>query len=103
MSKPKYGIYAIVDTLAADLVGMRDSITLHRHDATAIRMFSDIANNPQTSINAHVEDYVLVCLGYINDDNQILCVSHSEAEGGFHHHRVVLTGTAWKAAQEKQP
>lgn len=56
------GIYAILDTVADMIVG---GLHLHKHDAAAIRMFTDIASSDGTTINRHPEDFVLVQLGTV--------------------------------------
>lgn len=79
------GIYAIYDKVADDL----GPLTTHRHVASAIRMFSDVATNQQTMVGQHPHDYELRCLGYINSDHQIEPAND-----------VVLTGENWVAAQQ---
>lgn len=91
MKNARVGIYAIVDTLADHMIGAGNGLTTHRHDATAIRMFSDIALSQGNMVNMHPEDFVLIQLGFLNEDNQLEPLPEN---------RVVLTGAAWKAAQE---
>lgn len=78
-------IIAIIDTVATDIAG---PIQLVRHEAPAIRFFSDVALDPQTMIHKHVEDYELWQLGILNDDFTIEPTQ-----------RPIITGRAWKAAQ----
>lgn len=81
-------IYAILDTLAAAIVG---GLHVFPHDAPAVRFFSDIAGDPQTMIGRHPDDHSLICLGMLTEDNSIVPF----ADGN----QVVITGAAWKAAQ----
>lgn len=78
-------IYAIYDNVADQLVG---GLQLHKHVASAVRAFSDIASDPQTLINRHPDDYDLIQLGFITPDNQI------KPE-----YQIVMRGAAWAAAQ----
>lgn len=86
----KIGIYAILDKKAEALVG---GLQLHRALASAVRSFTDIALDPKTMINRHPEDFELIELGFITDDNQIV-----PAEG----YNVVITGAAWAAAMKEK-
>lgn len=80
-------IIAIIDTLAGENIG---PLLMFRADAPAIRFFSDAANDQQTPISKHVEDYELVELGVLNDKNEIVPGK-----------RVIITGAQWYAAQQK--
>lgn len=84
------GIYAIYDNVAESLLG-NGLLHLHAHDAPAIRMFGDVASMPQSPIALHPQDFDLIKIGVLNDDNTITPVSE-----------IVLTGANWSAAQ-KQP
>lgn len=79
------GIYAILDVKADLLVG---GLHLHKAEAAAIRMFSDIAALPDTTVGRHPDDYELLFLGAIGEDNQIepMCPP-----------LVALTGKQWLA------
>lgn len=79
-------IYAIVDTVADDIVG---PTYLYGHDAPATRMFTDIAADKQTFISKHPSHYELVCLGHIDENAKLVA-----------NFRVVITGAAWADAQE---
>lgn len=79
-------LYAIYDRVA-QAVG---PIVLHAADAPAVRMFGDVASDPQTNVSRHTADFELLCLGDLFDDGRI------EA---FDRPRVVLTGQAWKDMQ----
>lgn len=64
----KTGIYAIYDNKAKALTGA-NFLHLHRHETTAVRMFSEIATDAQTQINKHPDDFELVRLGWLDDSN----------------------------------
>lgn len=87
----KMGVYAIIDTLAESMIGSGNALTMHHRDETAIRMFTDVALSPGNLVNMHPEDFSLIQLGYINENHQLEPLPTN---------RVVLTGAAWKAAQE---
>lgn len=56
-------IYAIFDTVSQMIVGQ---LLLCRHDAQAVRAFSDIINDKQQNmLNQHPDDFQLLCLGTI--------------------------------------
>lgn len=87
-------LYAIRDIKAESLVGGEQCIVAMKHDAPAVRMFNDVAGNPQTLVHRHAEDFELVCLGEIVDDAVLR---------GYDIPRVLVTGTAWLAAQNADP
>lgn len=60
-------IVGVIDNRAKDLIP-QTVLWLHRHPATAIRMYTDLASDPKSPIHLHVEDYDLVQLGTIDDD-----------------------------------
>lgn len=80
-------ITIIRDNVAQDLAG---PITIVRHEAQAIRFFSDIAVDPQTMIYRHPTDYDLIQIGVLEDD---LTLTPTQ--------RTIITGAAWKAAQDR--
>lgn len=41
-------------------------------DGQAVRNFSDLANDPNTTVGRHPSDYVLYCVGCYNDANGFL-------------------------------
>lgn len=84
-------VYAILDKVADALTG---GLQLHKHEAAAVRVFVDIANDPQTTIAHHPEDFELVCLGQLNEDHTLTAMARP---------LVILTGAAWKAAQTPRP
>lgn len=53
-------LYAIVDTLAQDIVG---PVITCRNEAEAVRLFTDLLAQQGTSINLHPKDHALVWLG----------------------------------------
>lgn len=82
------GIYAIYDNLAKAILG---GLHLYKHDAAAIRFFSDIATTANTQINKHPSDFDLVRLGFLENEVELTPL-----------HEVILTGANWLAAQQKQ-
>lgn len=90
----KTTLYAIRDIIARDIIG---PIHHFRHEAPAIRLFTDVAARQGTAINEHPGDYELIRLGHIDeeDDGHTLTIT-----ADFH---VVLTGSQWLAAQSKAP
>lgn len=87
MDTTKYlaGIYAIRDIVAQMLTG---GLYLHKHEASAIRFFGDVAADPQSLIGKHPEDFELIQLGYLSIKDEIIPST-----------KTVLTGTVWKATQ----
>lgn len=79
------GIYALLDLAAGHIVGV---LQIFRHEAAAVRFFSDLANMEQSMVRQHPEDFNLIRLGFLTLDNT-LAPEYS----------VVITGRAWAAAQ----
>lgn len=86
------GIYAVIDTLANDLVG---PVQTHKAEAIAVRFFSDIAAMRNSLIGRHPQDHQLVRLGWLLIDET--------ADGNTPtiepDYQVILTGANWAAAQ----
>lgn len=78
-------VYAVIDTVADMIFG---PLLLQKHDAAAIRLFSDIAAMKDGIIGQHPQDFELIKLGSIEDDFQITPEK-----------RVVITGKQWQATQ----
>jgi len=85
-------LYAIRDTLAGSIVGPVQSF---KHDAIAVRFFGDVAAQPGTSINQHIEQHELLLLGELDDETGELFLQPATVPV------VVMTGAAWKALQEQ--
>lgn len=79
-------IVAIIDRVTGDLAG---PITLHAHDAAAIRFFGDVASMDGTQVKQHILDHDLVELGVLDGDT--LCITPTN--------RTIVTGAQWQAAQ----
>lgn len=62
----QYLIVAIQDN-KAEAITNQNYLMLHRHIATATRMFTDLAQDAQSGLHKHLEDYDLVCLGTLDD------------------------------------
>lgn len=86
------GIYAILDTVANDIGGQ---LLMLPNPTTAIRTFADIAQAKGTTVNAHVDDYVLIELAQIDTETGLI-TPHPEPE-------VILTGKAWLASAQQVP
>lgn len=86
-------IFGIRDKLANAIIG---TLWLMRHEAQAIRTFTDIASDPQSSIAKHPADYELLELGHLTDNNDGIVGILSPGETG----RVVLDGATWAATQQ---
>lgn len=76
-------IYAIYDNVAKSLAG---GLYLHKHEASAVRFFADVASDPQTMVAKHPQDFDLVRLGHLRD----LVITQDYA--------TVLKGSTWIAA-----
>lgn len=94
-------LYAIRDVLAGSIVGPIQSM---KHDAVAVRFFQDVASQPGTSINQHVEQHELLCIGILDDETgYFTAVDWPESEGlGDCKPQVVITGAALVAMREAQ-
>lgn len=63
----KRGLYAVYDNKAEDII--TPFVPLHKHEAVAVREFTELATMKDSRIAQHPEDYSLVRVGYLNDDN----------------------------------
>lgn len=92
------GLYAIWDIKANDIVA--DVITLHRHDGTAARMFTDALGGKGDLAN-HPADYKLLCLGTLSTSDG----PHDDAPPEFSavQQRTVYTGQEWLEATRARP
>lgn len=79
-------LYAVLDTVADLIIG---GIQIHRHEASAIRTFGDVATMPNSVVAAHPGDFILVRLGHLDDSNMLVP-----------DHSVVMTGAQWLATQQ---
>lgn len=89
----KKGLYAIYDSKAEEVVG--NVIHILKHSAVAVRMFTDVMQNAKSIISQHPEDYDLVELGVLSDDEQTIEPTAPE-------NRIVLAGAALKNILEQQ-
>lgn len=82
-------LYVIRDKVAGAAVG---GVMGFPHDAVAVRSFSDIASDPQTTLARHIADHELICVGVLDTERceVVQCLRD-----------VVITGEAWAAAQAK--
>lgn len=87
MARTNIQIYGIYDTRAQELIG--GMLHFHRHEAAAVRMFTDVAAAPNNMISQHPEDFQLIRLGYLTEDVRI--------EPDF---TIVLDGRHFKTLQD---
>jgi len=83
-------IYAIVDKKADAIIA---GLHLHKHEAAAVRMFTDVANDDRSMLHRHPDDFELVCIGGLTEQNTIIAMERPI---------VIITGSAWKAAQKPE-
>lgn len=82
------GIYCLYDTLAEQVIG---GLQLHKAEAAAVRVFDDLARDPQTGVGRHTKDYNLLFLGWLEEDN---CITSPDQD---HESTIVITGKQWLA------
>lgn len=82
-------IYVVWDLIAQAMAG---PIFTHRHDAPAVREFTEVLGNPQTTLGKNPSDYNLLRLGEINENAQLTPGLVT----------TVLTGKEWLETQQKQ-
>lgn len=79
-------IVAIIDNKANDIVP-QTMVWIHKHSATAVRMYIDAVSDTRGQMFHHLEDYDLVQLGEL-DDNNLINPSYE----------IIMTGKAYKAS-----
>lgn len=77
-------LYQVMDRVAQQPMG---PLFASRHDAAAIRMFTDGLKDERTSLHQHPEDYALVHVGYQE--------TTSGKVEGLEEPRLVLSGKQW--------
>lgn len=87
MEEHARGVYAILDIVADDLIGV---LQIHKHEASAIRTFGDIANMKDSLLARHPHDFDMIRLGFLNEKHQLI-----------DNYKVVITGKQWAAAQQQ--
>lgn len=88
MTEPTNGtLFAVLDTVADTIIG---GVQLHKHEASAIRSFGDIASMPNSIVALHPADFSLLRLGHLTADNQLVP-----------DYAVILTGAQWLATQQR--
>lgn len=88
-AKYTHGVYAVIDNITKEILG---GLHLHKHEAAAIRFFTDVATLPNSMIAQHPNDYALWRLGYITLEQTL------EA-----HHELIITGGTLAATQPQTP
>lgn len=86
------GIYAIYDTVGEAIVG---GLHLHKHEAAATRFYNDVMGTRDTVVGQHPEDYDLLFLGTLEDDEEQML-------SGAVPTRTVLSGKQWVAIHAAQ-
>lgn len=81
------GLYVIIDRKAEEMLG--NVIHVTRAEAPAVRSFDDAARMPNSIIGQHPEDFDLVRLGFLEEDNTLTVDTE-----------VILKGSTWAAAQD---
>lgn len=82
------GVYAIYDRVSETLIGNIYALMVLPHPAAAVRTFQDGLKDERSAIHQHPQDYDLVRLGFLNQDNKLVP-----------EYTVVLEGSAWLATQ----
>lgn len=84
----KQMLIAIKDNKAEDL-STDKYIQLHKHIATAVRMFTDVATSEQSTVGKHLDDFDLIQLGFITEELKIVPA-----------YEILMTGKALRASLE---
>lgn len=92
---PRKIITAIYDRVAQDIIG---PLQVFPHNAPAIRMFSDVANDKRTPIGQHPADFDLILLGFLDDNNGTPSID--ACLDPLNH--CVITGQQWMDAQRQE-
>lgn len=88
-------VYAIRDKVAGMLIG---GLYVHKHDAAAIRFFSEAAKQPESMIGKYPADFELVQCAIVDNDGNFYGLDPSGNLTKLSA-RVTLTGEAWAASQ----
>lgn len=86
----RVGIYTVYDRVAEDVVG--GMLQLHKHEAVAVRSFTDIVSDKRTQMAQHPKDFDLVRLGFL-EDGKLVVAEHTV---------VVNAGTIVEALAQQQ-
>jgi hypothetical protein len=82
-------LYIIRDVLAGGPAG---PLVVLEHDAVAVRMFQEVASEPQSMVSRFLKDHELVCVG---EFNRSTC-----GVDGNDYPKVIMTGEALIAMRE---
>lgn len=93
------GLYAIRDRVANAIVG--GGCNLFKHEAAAIRFFSDLAAIDQSPISRHPGDYELLLVGFLEDDGSYYGRATDAENERIVAPAVILTGSTWQAMRDK--
>lgn len=87
MANTQRSMFLIYDKISQNFVGQ---IVVERHPAPVIRLFHQLLGEKNNQIAAHPKDYIVMHIGFIDDDGSITPIAPL----------TVATGEAWLAAQE---
>lgn len=83
-------LFQIYDNVANTVVG---PIISAPHQASAIRNFTDLLNDPKTTLASHPDDYKLLCIGEQDEETGII-VTWTTTD--------VATGTQWRIMNDQR-
>lgn len=63
-------IYGVYDAKAEEFIGR--FLSVHRHEATAMRDFYELCMDPNTPVHRHPDDFSLIRLAYLDDRNKVV-------------------------------
>lgn len=86
------GLYTVFDKVAGLVIG---GVQLHRHEASAVRAFTDVCTMSGSIVSQHPSDFALVRLGWLVDADTPTMPTLEEDTA------VVLDGETWSAAMYK--
>lgn len=92
-------IIGIWDKVTKDFAG---PLQVFRHDAPAVRMFTDVAANKETLISQHLTDFELVCVCTLDDDGEVQALDDFQGLTPIGCWETIITGTQLKQAQDAQ-
>lgn len=83
-------LYAIYDNKAETIIG---PVISEKHDAAAIRTYTDLLREPKVSLSQHPADYDLIGLGSIHNIAGEIAINPQT--------RLILSGAQWLATQNR--
>lgn len=92
--------YAIYDRTAGDILS--GVITLHAHEAAAVRAFADVVLSPNSILARHPDDFVLLEMGAIETPTDPNAVSGPYWTLAEQSPRVIMSARSVLAAQSQE-